>query len=187
MVAPKIPESPDQMNKLLEVFLQAKQDGARVHDVEQRLELHVTTTTAYLPSYTRQVMDTNNGAPVMAIHTRTDAKTKRVFLHPAANPADKAARKLRSAETMGPAYFAFGVPLRALGLKFPASRRIVLPMGTLEVPDQGIVYWVSFANIEKEARNVSTATAAAAKQAAPRKTKAGKETKDSTEPTPPQG
>lgn len=127
--------------------------------------------TAYVPSYTRQVMDRNHGAPVMAVHTRTDEQSKKVFVYPAQDPDSKAARKFRSDETMGPAYFAFGVPLRTLKLKLQPSRRLILPLNILEVPNQGIVYWASFADIEKEVRNVDAAAkqtkAAAKKKPAP--------------------
>jgi hypothetical protein len=160
-------------DKVLADFLKAEADAPSVHDLEQRLELHLSGTSGYVPSYTRRVMDKNHGAPIMAIETRTYNDTKRVFLQPV-NPNDKRGRKLRKDETLGPAVFAFGVPLRKLGIKLPTSRRIILPLTPLETPDHGIVYWASLADIEHERRDVDMELAAAAKQAKADKTKTRK-------------
>lgn len=72
--------------KALQEFLETKTDVATVHDIEQRLELHVVGTAAYITAYTQQVMDKNFGAPVMAVHTKTSQAGKKVFVYPANNP-----------------------------------------------------------------------------------------------------
>ncbi|MDF2628580.1 MAG: hypothetical protein K0R39_2411 [Symbiobacteriaceae bacterium] len=153
-------KKPVDINKILEQFLNQPNDGATVNDLEQRLELHVTETQAYITSYTRLVMNRNHGRPVMAVHTKTVVETSTVYVYAAENPDDKTARKLRSSETLGPAYFAFGVPLRALKLKLPKGRKYTLPLNVLEVPGQGTAYWTSFADLEHELRNTGSKTAA---------------------------
>lgn len=151
-------------NKLLAAFLKAQVDEPTVHDLEQRLELHLYGTTGYLPGFTRRVMDRNNGAPIMAIETRTDEETKRVFLQPV-NPHEKRGGRLRKDDTLGPAQFAFGVPLRKLGIKLPAARRIILPLTALETPEHRVIYWASLSEIEHEPSSVDRELVAAAKQA----------------------
>ncbi len=188
-MAEKRDMTPEAANKALEDFLNAQQDAPTVHQVEQRLELHLTGTDAYIPSYTRQVMDKNHGAPVEAVLTKTDAGAKKVYIYPAEQPVDKSARQLRGDDTMGPARFAFGVPLRILGLKLPPTRKIILPLKTLDVPKQGTVYWASFAEIEKESRDIDAEALAAAKQAKAAKAKARKSRKsaaasDASSPAP---
>lgn len=158
--------APEAAGKALDDFLQLQTDARSVHQVERRVELHVSSTNAYIPSYTRQEMDAAHGAPIQAVYTRTDKANKKVYIYAADNPQDKQAKRLRSDETMGPAYFAFGVPLRTLQIKLPANRRIVLPLNSMEVPNQGTVWWASFADLENELRNVDKSPAAAAKKAA---------------------
>ena len=169
----------DSIKKALEAFLNTRPDPSSVNELEQRLQLHVSGTDAYITSYTRQTMDRNYGAPIAAVYTRTDSKLKMVFISIADNTNDKRARKLRSDDTMGPAFFAFGVPLRTLNLKLPPNRRIILPLHAMAVPDQGTVYWASFAEIEKELRNVDMAAIAEAKKAKAEKAKAKKSLKKS--------
>lgn len=169
--------NPDAIKKALDAFLNTSPDPTNVNQLEQRLQLHVSGTDAYIPSYTRQKMDERHGAPIVAVFTRTDPKTKMVFLTIADDPKAKAARKLRSADTMGPAYFAFSVPLRTLNLKLPANRRLVLPLHTLDAPDGTTVFWASFAEIEKELRNVDMEALAAAKKAKAEQAKAKKAAK----------
>lgn len=164
MVEKKKPTAPEAVSKALDEFLSLNQDVSTVHQVEQRLELHISGTNAYIPSYTRQVMDKANGAPIQALFTKTHKESKKVFLYVADDVNHKGARKLRADETLGPAFFAFGVPLRTLQLKLPVSRRIVVPLNQLEVPDRGTVWWASFAEIERESRNIDK-EAAAARQA----------------------
>ena len=155
-----MPKKPVDPQKLFDQFVKSQNDAPTVHNIQQRLELHVTETEAYVPSYTRQVMNQNHGAPVMAVYTRTDAENYIVYIYPAKNPADKAARKLRSAEGLGPAVFAFGVPLNSLKLKLPLGRRYILPLNTMEVPNTGTVYWTSFADLENEVRTTEDQAAA---------------------------
>lgn len=163
-MAQKRTDDQETMNRLVERFLKATQDEQSVYEVERSLQLHVVGTTAYIPSYTRGVMDKNFGAPVMAIETRTDVESKTVFISPAKDPEARSAKSLRSSDTMGPAYVAFGVPLRKLKLKLALSRRVVLPLHVMEVPNEGTVYWASFAEIEKERRDIDMEAIAAAKQ-----------------------
>jgi hypothetical protein len=144
----------DQVQKMLDLFLNTRPDEAGVNAVEQRLEIRIVGTQAYIPSFTRGVMDKNFGAPVMAMNTRTEVETKCVFLSVAKDPEAKEARKLRSTDTMGPAYMAFGVPLRKLKLRLDATRQVVLPLNVLEVPGEGTVYWASFAEIENNRRDL---------------------------------
>lgn len=165
------------VDQALDAFLRAKQDEHSVNHLEQRMEIHVAGTSAYIPTYTRSVMDQNYGATVMAIHTKTDFPSKKVFFYPADDPKAKGARKLRTPESMGPALVAFGVPLRKLKLKYKVSRRLILPVYTLEVPDQGTTYWVSFADIEMEARDVDLEAINAAKKAKATEAKARKTTR----------
>lgn len=172
--------------KAVEQFLKTDPDAATVHQLEQRLQMHVTGTQAYLPSYTRQVMDQNHGAPVVAVYTKTDVDSKKVFLYPAQNPTDRLAKKLRGEQFAGPAFFAFGVPLRSLHLKLAVNRRIVLPLNILDVPDHGTVYWASLAEIEKESRDVDMEAIAAAKKAKAAKAKARKTRKESAPGTAPE-
>lgn len=183
-------DNQDSVKKSLELFLKAKQDEHSVAAVEQELELHVVGTTAYIPSYTRGVMDRSFGAPVMAVHTRTETESKTVFIYPAKDPNARGARRLRSTETMGPALLAFGVPLRKLKLKLSVTRRIVLQLHALEVPNEGTVYWASFADVEKERRDIDVQAIAAARQekAAQKKSrKAARSRKAGAGPTPEQG
>lgn len=175
----------DTASKTVEEFLKAQPDVANVNQIEQRLQLHVTNTQAYLPSYTRQVMDQNHGAPVVAVHTKTDPQSKKVFIYPAQNPGDRLAKPLRGG-LGGPAFFAFGVPLRALHLKLPVDARIVLPLNPLQVPDYGTVYWASLADIEKETRDVDMEAINAAKKAKIAKAKAKKARKESAPADAPQ-
>lgn len=151
---------PVDNTEILDQFLQQADDSATVHELEQRLELHVADTDAYIPSYTRQVMNQNHGMPVMAVHTRTVKENGRVYVYAAKDPNAKSARKFRASESLGGAYFAFGVPLRALKLKLPKGRRYILPLNILEVAGHGIVYWASFADLEHELRNLGTQSAA---------------------------
>jgi hypothetical protein len=165
------------LKRMLDLFRNTKPDEAAVHAVEQRLELRIVGTEAYIPSYTRGVMDKNFGAPVMAMNTRTELETKCVFLSPARDPEAKDARKLRSADSMGPAYIAFGVPLRKLKLKLDATRQVVLPLNTLEVPDEGVVYWASFSDIEKNRRDLDQVILDATRKEKTAQAKAKKEAK----------
>jgi hypothetical protein len=151
----------DAAKKLMEEFLEAQDDVSTVREVEQRIQLNVVGTDAYVTSYTRQQWDKGFGGPVQAVKTRTNKKAKKVFIYPADDPEDKQARKLRCDDISGPAYFAFGVPLRELKIKLPEERRLILPMGTMEVEGQ-TVYWVSFADYEKENRKLGGASNAAA-------------------------
>lgn len=155
----------DAAQKVLESFLQLQKDEANVRQLAQPLEVSLTGTNLYIPAPTRAVMDSNHGAPVMAIETKTHVAEKLVFFYPAADPDSPGARKLRTTESMGPANVAFGVPLQKLKLKFTVSRRIVLPVQSLDTPDQGTIYWISFADVEKEARDVDLEAIAAAKKA----------------------
>lgn len=165
------------LKKMLDLFLKTKQDEAGVHQVEQRLELRLVGTEVYIPSYTRGVMDKNFGAPVMAINTRTELANKCVFLSPAKDPDARDAKKLRSTDTMGPAYMAFGVPLRKLKLKLDPTRQVVLPLNTLEVPGEGIIYWASFAELENNRRGLDQVILDADRKAKNAQAKAKKEAK----------
>jgi hypothetical protein len=167
----------DSLKKALDLFLKAKQDERSVTEVEQPLQIHIVGSQAYIPSYTRSVLDKNFGAPVMAIYTRTEADSKTVFIYPAKTPDARGAKKLRSTETMGAAYVAFGVPLRKIGVKLNISRRVILTLNILEVPNEGTVYWASFADIDKERRHIDTVAIAAAKQEKVAKAKARKESR----------
>jgi len=152
-------------NKALDQFLTASPDARSVREVSQRLQLHLTKTQMYIPSYTRLVMDKNHGSPIIAVQTRTDVDNKKVFIYPSTNLYDKSVRRLHGADSMGSAFFAFGVPLRTLKLSFPNSRRIVFPLNTLEVPDLGVVYWISMDAIENEPRSIDPTAKSAAKLA----------------------
>lgn len=152
------------LDTVLGRFLKAKQDESSVLEVEQELELHLVGTTAYIPTYTRSVMDRHFGSPVMAVHTRTDPESKSVFLYPAKDPKARDAKRLRSSDAMGAAYLAFGVPLRKLKTRLNITRRVILPLNILEVQGEGVIYWVSFADIVKERRDVDLEAIAAAKQ-----------------------
>lgn len=176
-MAQKRPADSDKVKKALALFLKTQPDAGNVHSVEQRLQLHVAGTDAYIPSYTRHKMDKGHGAPITAVHTRTDAETKTVFITIADNPKAKTARKLRSSDTMGPSYFAFGVPLRTLNLTLPPRRRLVLPLEVLPHPDGGYIYQASFAQVEKELRNVDMAALAEAKKAKAAQAKARRQAK----------
>jgi hypothetical protein len=164
-VATKSSADPDPIKTALERFLKTSQDEASVLDLEGTLEVRLAGNTLYVPSYTRSVMDENHGATVMAIFTNTDVESKTVYFYPAADPDAKGARKLRTTESMGPALVSFGVPLRKLKLQFKESRRVVLPVHILPTPNHGTVYYISFAEVEIEARNIDKAAMAAAKQA----------------------
>lgn len=155
-----MPKRPVDPHQLLDQFVKAQVDAPTVHNIQQRLELHVTGNEAYVTSYTRQVMNQNHGAPVLAVYTKTDTQNYIVYIYPARNPEDRAARKLRSAEGLGPAIFGFGVPLNTLKLKLPPGRRYILPLNTMEVPNTGTVYWTSFADLENEIRNTEEVAAA---------------------------
>ena len=148
----------------LELFLKAKEDERSVTQLEQPLQIHIVGTQAYIPSYTRSVMDKLFGAPVMAINTRTEPESKTIFIYPAKAPVSRTARKLRSTESMGAAYVAFGVPLRKIGVKLDQSRRVTLPLNVLEVPNEGIVFWASFAEMDKERRAISRPPVTGTKQ-----------------------
>jgi hypothetical protein len=150
------------VQQALEAFLKTPTDEQSVRQLEEPLEAHLTGTNLYLPTPTRAAVDRNNGAKVMALETKTDVEGKRVFFFPT-DPGAPGARKLRTTQSMGPAWFAFGVPLRKLKLKFTVSRRLILPIHTLETPEHDTVYWVSFADVQMEARNVDLAAIAAAK------------------------
>jgi hypothetical protein len=175
MVAKRSEAEPTQdLKRTLEEFLQAEADGPSIHDVDEgRLELHLSGTDAYMTRYTRRVMLQNHGAPFMAVETRTYKETKRVFIQPG-KLGDKRARKLRSDKTLGPAVFAFGVPLRKLGIKIPAGRRLIVPLTPLDTPDHGVVYWASLVDAEAEKRDVDVELAAAIKLVKAEKAKARK-------------
>lgn len=181
-------EGPD-IKKMLDLFLNTKPDVGAVHAVEQRLEIRIVQTDAYIPSYTRSVMDKNFGAPVMAMITRTEPESKCIFLMPAKDPDAKEARKLRSADSMGPAFLAFGVPLRKLKLKLDSTRQVVLPLNTLEVPGEGTVYWASFADVENNRRDLDQVILDETRKQKAAEAKAKKEAKRAaakkTGPTPP--
>ncbi|MDB4898171.1 MAG: hypothetical protein JWN15_4433 [Firmicutes bacterium] len=149
-------------NKALEEFLRSQMDTS-IHEAEDgRLELRLSGTDAYLSRYTKKVMDKNHGVMLMAIETRTDKESKRVFLQPGKR-GDTQARTLHQSKTMGTATFAFGVPLRKLGIKIPAGRRIILPLTPMDTPDHGTVYWASLADVEVEKRNLDPELIAAKK------------------------
>jgi hypothetical protein len=162
------------VKKAIDLFLNAKQDEHSVTEIEQRLQIHIVGTTAYIPSYTRRVIDKNFGSPVMAINTRTDFDTKTVFIYAAKDPEALGAKKLRSSDSMGAAFVAFGVPLRKIKVKLNVTRRIILPLTILDVPNEGTVYWASFADIEKERRDLNMEAIAVAKQEKAAKAKARK-------------
>jgi hypothetical protein len=145
----------------------------------------VVGTTAYITAFTRLVMDKDNGCPVVALNTRTDSVNKNVYLYASKDPKDKDAKKLRAGETMGPAYFAFGVPLRTLRLKIPVSRRVIIPLTRIPVQDQGHVYCGSFAEIEKEVRNIDMEAINAAKATKAAKTRATRSSKKQSATTAP--
>lgn len=157
-------DDPALLKTAIERFLKAKQDESSVLEVEQQLQLHLVGTTAYIPTFTRTVMDKHFGSPVMAVHTRTDEENKIVYIYPAKDPDARDAKRLRSTDAMGAAYVAFGVPLRKLKMKLNVTRRIILPLTMMEVPGEGIVYWASFADTVKERRDVDLEALAAAKQ-----------------------
>jgi hypothetical protein len=158
------PKDQSALQQAVAQFLQAKHDPKTVNDLEQRLELHLAGTNAYIPAYTRADMDKENGAPVVALYTKTITETNTVYIYAVKPPIPKDARKLRGSETMGPAYFAFGVPLRTLGLQLPVSRKVILPLTKLPIPEHPMVYVASLAEIEKGARDVDMAAISAAKQ-----------------------
>jgi hypothetical protein len=164
-------EQSQGLDRALEQFLRAEPDLFSIHDAEQgRLELHLSGTDAYIPRFTRRVMDKSHGAPIMAVETRTYQESRCVFITPV-KPGGTRARKLRNDRTLGPATFAFGVPLRKLGLKIPAGRRLILPLTPLDTPDHGTVYWASLADVESEKRHVDLQLIAAVKQAKGEKAK----------------
>jgi hypothetical protein len=147
--------------KLLEEFLATGEDVPTVHEVDQGMELHVTGTDAYVTSFTRQQWDKAFGGPVQAVKTRTNKASKTVYIYAADDPEERNARKLRCDDISGPAFFAFGVPLRQLGITVPEERRVILPLQSLQA--EGRTVWcVSFADYEKENRQLEAAGQAGA-------------------------
>jgi hypothetical protein len=184
-MAPRNTPTPEPVNEALQAFLNTQPDESATRELGDRLEVHLTGNLLYIPTFTRQSMNTSHGSTVMALETRTDVEGGRVFYYPARNPDARGARRLRTTESMGPAVVSFGVPLRKLKLKYKVSRRVVFPVHTLQTPEQGTVYWISFAEVELEARNIDLTAVAAAKQAKAVKAKESRARKRQGKPAAP--
>jgi hypothetical protein len=160
--------------RALEEFLKNRgPDETHVRQIEQNVEVRLAGTRLYIPAFTKSWMDKKASKPVMAVTIQTDATTGTVYFWPSLTGE----RKLVISETMGGASVAFGVPLTKLNLKFPASRRIVLPLHCDELPTMGPVFSVSFAELAHEGRNVDKELLAAAKQVKTELQKARKESR----------
>lgn len=133
----------------------------RPHELND-LELHLAGTDLYIPARTKWQMNQDNGAPVLALKTKSYPESGTVRMA-AAQPGDRAARKLRLTETMGAATLAFGIPLRKLGMSVPAGRKLVFKVKRLTT-GTGILYEISFNDAANLPREQSGSQAAAAKQ-----------------------
>lgn len=152
-----------KVDPALVAFLKGGFDKARVTELDQELQVHLSKKSLYIPVYTRNQMDKKHGKPVMAIFTKTDVEKGKVYLIPAKNPEAKEARRLRISETMGGAHVAFAVPLRMLGLKLP-DRKYTFTLTTMELPDMGTVYVMSFEDFVHDKRTVDAEVASVAQQ-----------------------
>lgn len=133
----------------------------RPHELND-LEMSLTETDLYIPARTKWQMDQDNGAPVLALKTKSYPESGAVRMA-AAQPGDRAARRLRLTETMGAATLGFGIPLRKLGLSIPAGRKLVFKVKRL-VTDNGVHYEISFNDAANLPREQTGSQAAAAKQ-----------------------
>jgi hypothetical protein len=134
-----------------------------VHQLDP-LEVHLRTTTMYIPSRMKEQMDRDHGKPVVALRTKTFPETGMVWLS-TIGLGTPGARMVRAGKTLGTAEFGFGIPLRKLGLKLPVERQFNFKVLPVTLEDGGIVYEISFAEAENLPRDVHEALLAAAKQA----------------------
>lgn len=146
----------------VEAVLQGGWDAERrIHELEG-LEMHLTGTTMYVPARTKEQMDQDHGAPVLAIKTRTFPETGKVWIAPA-QPGESEARRLRTTKTMRAANFGFGIQLRKLGVKVPDDRQLIFKVNRIET-GQGVIYEIGFSDVENVPRELGESQAAAAQQ-----------------------
>lgn len=143
--------TPDEEKELNEL-LQGYDDERHISELRD-MEVTLVGTSVYIPSATKATMDSNNGAPVMAVRTKTYEAEKKVTCF-ACLPSAPGARKVRMSKTMGCGYIGFGIPLAKLGLSFPPGRRVTLNVQARQVKDLW-VYDISFKQFENEPRHLS--------------------------------
>ena len=153
MVRTATPNDENQQNEENELreLLEGYDTERRVSELRQ-LEVTLVGTDLYFPAATKSTMDSNNGAPVLAVHTKTFKDEKKVTFFPC-SPTAPGARKIRLGKTMGCGYMGFSIPLAKLELSFPEERRITLTVNPRKVKDLW-VYDISFQEFENEKRNL---------------------------------
>lgn len=153
-----------------EEFAKGWDKERRVTDLNP-LTFHLRGTTMYVPARTKADMDATLGGPTPAVRTRTFGSEYKVWISPCRKEVpDK--RTLRPTnESQGTAEFAFGIPLRKMGVKVPFTRQYTFPAERIPVEGGGVVYEISFKEFENTPRDVDVAALQAAKQAKAEKAK----------------
>lgn len=143
----------------------------RVTDLND-LTFHLRGTSMYVPARTKADMDAAMGGPTPAVRTRTFAREYKVWISPCLSDTPDC-RILRPAnDSQGTAEFAFGIPLRKMGIKVPFTRQYTFEAERIPVEGGGVVYQISFKEFENIPRNIDEAALQAAKQAKAEKAKA---------------
>lgn len=110
-------------------------------------------------------MDMDHGSPVAAILTRTFTDKGTVQWAPAPTTNTKGARKVRTTDTLGGAYVAFGIPLRKLRFSPPEERSLTMDVTRIPIANGKVIYEISFAQFENEKRDLDMAKRSEKKQA----------------------
>lgn len=161
-----------------EEFANGWDSERRVHELNP-LTFHLRGSTMYVPASTKSDMDEMNGGPTTHVKVRTFAMEYKVWIAPC-KAGDPHARKLRPTESLGAAEFGFAIPLKKMNLKLPVTRQFEFPAKRLDVEGGGVVYAISFQDVENTRRDLDENKLAADKKAkvekaaakrAPKKTK----------------
>lgn len=153
-----------------EEFAQGWDSERRLHQLND-LTFHLRGTRMYVPARTKADMDEVNGGPTSYVKTRTFAGEYKVWIAPC-DADDPDARPLRPTESLGAAEFGFSIPLRKMKLKLPVTRQFDFQAKRLAVEGGGVVYAISFQDVENTRRDLDENKLAEAKKAKAEKAKA---------------